>query len=131
MGCQPGKRKVPLHSELIELGFLDFVGSRKPRKRLFPDYSYNANGGYGRSLGRWCNESFLPNLGLKVPWLVFHSFRHTFVTRLGQASVPEPIIQCIVGHARSGVTQEVYLREGYTMAQLNEAIDRFAIVKGN
>lgn len=122
-----GRRKVPLHSELIRLGFLDFVDSRRNGTRLFPDYSYSANGGYGRNLGRWCNESFLLKLGIKQPGLVFHSLRHTVVTRLGQANVPEPIIQCIVGHARSGVTQEVYLREGYTLEQLSDAIGRFKI----
>lgn len=124
---QAGRRKVPLHSELIRLGFLDFVTSRNASTRLFPDYSYSTNGGYGRNLGRWCNESFLPKLGIKQSGLVFHSLRHTVVTRLGQASVPEPIIQCIVGHARSGVTQEVYLREGYTLAQLKEAIEKFEV----
>jgi len=122
-----GRRKVPLHSELIRLGFLDFVDSRRNGTRLFPDYSYAANGGYGRNLGRCCNESFLPKLGIKLPGLVFHSLRHTVVTRLGQANVPEPIIQCIVGHARSGVTQEVYLREGYTLAQLSDAIGKLEI----
>jgi len=122
-----GRRKVPLHSELIRLGFLDFVESRRNGTRLFPDYSYSANGGYGRNLGRWCNESFLPKLGIKQPGLVFHSLRHTVVTRLSQADVPEPVVQCIVGHARSGVTQEVYNREGYTLKQLSDAIGRFAI----
>lgn len=122
-----GRRKVPLHSQLIRLGFLDFVDSRRNGKRLFPDYSYSANGGYGRNLGRWCNESFLPKLSIKQPGLVFHSLRHTVVTRLSQADVPEPIVQCIVGHARSGVTQEVYNREGYTLSQLNDAIGRFQI----
>ncbi|MEO0938626.1 MAG: site-specific integrase [Pseudomonadota bacterium] len=126
-----GRRKVPLHSELIRLGFLDFVDSRRNGTRLFPDYSYSANGGYGRNLGRWCNESFLPKLGIKQPGLVFHSLRHTVVTRLSQADVPEPIVQCIVGHARSGVTQEVYNREGYTLTQLKENIDRFAICQAN
>ncbi|WP_108860243.1 site-specific integrase [Ruegeria sp. Alg231-54] len=121
------RRKVPVHPDLIRLGFLDFVDSRRNGTRLFPDYNYNANGGYGRALGRWCNESFLPKLGLKEPGLVFHSLRHTVVTRLGQANVAEPIIQCIVGHARSGVTQEVYLREGYTLDQLGEAIRRLKV----
>lgn len=124
---QAGRRKVPLHAELIRLGFIDFVESRKGGARLFPDYKYNANGGYGRNLGRWCNESFLPKLGIKQPGLVFHSLRHTVVTRLSQADVPEPIIQCIVGHARSGVTQEVYNREGYTIGQLSGAMSRFQI----
>lgn len=125
------RRKVPLHSELIRLGLLDFVEGRKIGTRLFPDYSYSANGGYGRNLGRWCNESFLPKLGIKQPGLVFHSLRHTVVTRLGQANVPDPQIQCIVGHAREGVTQEVYLREGYTLPQLKEAIDKLVIINRN
>ena len=122
-----GRRKVPLHSELIRLGFLDFVDNRKNGRRLFPDYNYSANGGYGRNLGRWCNESLLPKLGIKQPGLVFHSLRHTVVTRLSQADVPEPVVQCIVGHARSGVTQEVYNREGYTLKQLSDAIGRFQV----
>ena len=81
-----GRRKVPLHSELIRVGFLAFVDRRRKGTRLFPDYSYSANGGYGRNLGRWCNESFLPKLNLKVPGIVFHSFRHTMVTR---CSIPD------------------------------------------
>ncbi|WP_253279641.1 site-specific integrase [Loktanella sp. 3ANDIMAR09] len=121
------RRRVPLHSDLIRLGFLDFVESRKHGKRLFPDYSHNVNGGYGRNLGRWYNESFLPKLGIKKPGIVFHSLRHTMVTRLGQANVAEPIYQCIVGHARAGVTQQVYLREGFTLRQLSEAIEKFRV----
>ena len=88
--AKASRRKVPLHSELIRLGFLDFVKSREMGQRLFPDYSYSANGGYGRNLGRWYNESFLPKLGIKEPGLFFHCLRHTMVTRLGQAGVPEP-----------------------------------------
>ncbi len=125
--AKASRRKVPLHSKLIQLGFLDFMESRKKGQRLFPDYSYSANVGYGRSLGRWYNESFLPKLGLKEPSLVFHSLRHTMVTRLAQAGVPEPIIQGVVGHAREGVTQEAYFKDGYTLKQLKDAIERFEI----
>lgn len=125
--AKASRRKVPLHTELIRLGFIDFVDSRRTGKRLFPDYSYNSNGGYGRSLGRWYNESFMPKLGIKKPGIVFHSLRHTLVTRLGQANVPEPIYQCVVGHARAGVTQQVYLREGFTLTQLSEAIDKYKV----
>ena len=121
------RRKVPLHSKLLQDGFLGFVEGRKGGARLFPDYSFSKNGGYGRNLGRWFNESFLPHLGIKQPSLVFHSYRHTMVTRLGQADVPQPVIQAIVGHAPEGVTQEVYMKDGYRLAQLRDAIERFVV----
>lgn len=42
---EAGRRKVPVYSELIRLGFLEFVQSRSKGKRLFPDYENNINGG--------------------------------------------------------------------------------------
>ena len=110
-----------MNLELHKKVFLEFVESRQNSKRLFPDY------GYGRTLGRWFNESFLVKLGLKTPSLVFHSFRHTMVTRLGQADVTQPVYQSIIGHARSGVTQEVYLSEGFTLKQLKDGIECFHV----
>ena len=47
------------------------------------------------------------------------------VTRLGQAGVPEPLYQEIVGHERQGVSQQVYFKEGHTLAQKKEAIEHF------
>lgn len=125
--AKASRRKVPVHSELIRLGFNDFVHSRQRHQRLFHDYSYNSNGGYGRNLGRWYNESFLPKLGMKERGLVFHSLRHTVVSRLSQADVPEPVIQCLIGHARAGVTQEVYNKGGFSLRQLQDATERFSI----
>ncbi len=124
--AKASRRKVPIHSGLLRLGFLDFKESRSHGSRLFHDYSYNKNGGYGRNLGRWFNETtFLPKLGMKAEGVVFHCLRHTMATRLGQAGVEAPIIQSIVGHAREGVTQQVYMKEGYKIGQLRAAIERF------
>jgi integrase len=117
------KRRVPIHSDLIKLGFLEWVNAK--RQRLFMAFSYNAKEGYGRNLGRWFNTVFLPGLGLKESGLVFHSLRHTMVTRLSQADVPEPMVQEIVGHERQGVTQQVYNREGHTLAQKKDSIEKF------
>lgn len=43
---------------------------------------------------------------------------HFSYTRLYQAGVPQPIVETIVGHERSGTSQQVYFREGYKLAQL-------------
>ncbi|OCX66858.1 integrase [Thioclava sp. SK-1] len=121
------RRKVPLHSELIKLGFVDWVKSQECKPRLFMSFSYNAKDGYGRNLGRWFNGPFLKGLGMKESGLVFHSLRHTMVERLAKADVPEPLYQDIVGHERHGVTQKYYNKGGHTLAQMREAIERFKV----
>lgn len=121
-------RLVPVHSQLIEHGFIAFVAERKSfgaDAKLFPDFAYSPKHGFGRNQGRWFNETFLPALGLKTDQLVFHSLRHTMVTRLHQANVPQPLVQTIVGHEREGVTMKTYFGEGYTVEQLKDAIENF------
>lgn len=110
------KRTIPIHSRLKEAGFLAYVESIRQvgdEARLFPDFSYTKGFGFGRNQGRWFNERFLPGLGIKTKQLVFHSLRHTVVTRLLQADVEEPIVKALVGHEREGVTQQVYFSGGY------------------
>lgn len=121
------KRRVPIHSELIKLGFLDFYKAIGDREKLFPDYTYCPNHGYGRKLSRWFNEQFLIKLNMKKRGTDFHCLRTTMVTRLMQSGVEEPIVKGIVGHAREGVTQENYFREGYTLQQMKEALEKFRV----
>jgi len=89
-------------------------------------FSYNAKEGYGRNLGR-SFSTFLKRLGMKEDGLVLHSFRNTMITRLAQAGVPEPLYQDIVGHEREGVTQQVYFKAGHTLAQKQEALEKFEV----
>lgn len=121
------RRRVPVHSRLIELGLHDYHReiSGRPTSRMFPDYHYEPKAGYSRSLSRWFNEVLTPALGIKSKSHVFHGLRHTMVTRLIQAGVEQTVCQSIVGHERKGVTQGTYNREGYTLLQLQQAIDKY------
>ncbi|MGR3500540.1 MAG: site-specific integrase [Limimaricola soesokkakensis] len=122
------RRRVPVHQQLVELGFLDFITEmRRSSSRLFPSLTYTKQNGYGRNIGRWFNERFLPELGINDKGLVFHSLRHTMVTRLSQSDVQETKVKAIAGHAQTGVTYDTYFREGYRPAQLKAALDHFQI----
>lgn len=121
------KRLVPIHETLISLGALELADKQGDRSKRIFDYSFHKADGYGRNLGRWFNDSFTFKLGIKSKDLVFHSFRHTMITRLGQAGVAEPIIKALVGHEQTGVTQQVYFREGYTIQQLLDGMSMFKI----
>ncbi len=117
---EAAKRYIPVHSALIELGFLDFVeqsrafAKRRPKQgeyptRLLHGLTYNQNSKWGRKLGRFVNETLLPKLGLhEKNKKVFHSFRHSFITYLNASGVPLDTTQAIVGHEPDTVTRKVY-----------------------
>ncbi|WP_337182201.1 site-specific integrase [Shinella sp.] len=118
------KRLVPIHPQLIKLGLLDYVETMKAKRqiRLFPDFSYSPNNGWGRTLGRFFNETLLPALNIKSENLVFHSLRHTVVTQLSRSGVDQTFVKAIVGHQQAGVTQQVYFKAGYTVRQLSDEL---------
>lgn len=107
---EASKRVVPIHSRLIELGFLDYhkaVG----KGRLFTALTYHPRDGYGRNLGRWFNGSLLRNqLKITSPTLVFHSIRHTVAQQLRNNKVPEATLKDILGHSHAGVTMNIYAK---------------------
>lgn len=119
------RRLIPIHSDLLKLGLIEYVGSLRVsnKTRLLHELGYSKGTGYGRNLSRWFNGPFLNALGMNTQTLVFHSFRHTMVTNLLQSGVADPLTKSIVGHAREGVTQTVYFDAGYTVSQKQEAME--------
>jgi integrase len=119
------KRKVPIHNELIRFGLLEHVDAlrKQGKQKLFHELPNSVEHGRGRNLGRWFNEKLLPALNLKTKELVFHSLRHTVVTQLVNAHVPDPLVKALVGHSQQGVTYQNYFG-GHTLQVLNEAIQK-------
>lgn len=101
-----GMRKVPLHSDLIELGFLEFVAKRakqdKANVRLFKEIKFGADKQastvYSKTFARLMNA-----VGLTDRRLVFHSWRHGIEDALRDAEVQPYIIDAIVGHADNSI----------------------------
>lgn len=94
-------RVVPLHSHIIDLGFLEYVKSRghylfTERKNPSGKSSYNFLrwwGGYIRSHGITRKE-------IKPT----HSFRHTFITHCRSINARKDIQNDITGHAQEDVS---------------------------
>lgn len=88
-------RQFPIHSHLIELGFLDYVQSRT--YQLFAEKS-KTNGKYSYDYARWwgnyIREHGLTRKGIKPT----HSFRHSLVTLFRDLDVREEIQDSILGH---------------------------------
>jgi integrase len=83
------RRKVPIHSKLLALGFLDYVSLRKRAGEVYV-FELNRDGRDGAATrpSRWFNAELLRDtLGITSKRKVLHSFRHSFVSRLGEAII--------------------------------------------
>lgn len=123
---ESSKRLVPLHPALIDKGLLSYVDTIRQSKneRVLYELVFDENNGYGRNLGRWFNDFLLPELGLKTKLHVYHSLRHTVVTKLMRAGIEQPLVRALIGHTQEGVLQKHYFTEGYTLKQLAEALGK-------
>ena len=97
---QSSVREVPLHSKLIELGFLKYVEDirRAGHNSLWPLMRSNSDlTKDSEVLGRWFNRFIRAKL--KMPsTAVFHSFRHTFKDMCRDALIPSDIHHALSGH---------------------------------
>lgn len=116
-----GIREVPVHSQLIRLGFLDYARQVRSsnNESLWPDLATRVEkaggyfsqwfGGYRRSLGFGSRPDF-------------HCFRHTVRTQMAEAGVQEGVIDRLVGHEVKGsVGARVYTHR--TPKSLSDAIE--------
>lgn len=93
------ERIVPVHSELIALGFLEYYTIRKKAgsKRLFPEIKPDSRGFMSGVPSKFLN-TYLDRIGVKTKTLAMHSFRHLFADRLRKAGYLDGEFGFILGH---------------------------------
>ena len=117
-----GIRTIPIHSELIKLGFLQYVEKIKGigSDSLWPELKQRKDkpGGY---FSNWFGE-YRVSIGFQG-YPDFHCFRHGVRSLLGEAEVPEHVIDSILGHEIKGSTgTKVYTHR--TLKTLRDAIEK-------
>ncbi len=97
-------RKVPIHKILIDkFDFLKFVESRKENEKLFNLHPIKLNNRFKyshyflRKFSKFRDE-FVSFNRIETDLISFHSFRHTFTTRLSEKSIGLMEISSILGH---------------------------------
>lgn len=112
-------RVVPIHPDLLSLGFLEYVDSLRGRGdwRVFPQASATAKNG----AGNWISKAFGYYLGnLSGEWKPakrgFHSLRKTVIQVMQGAGVPSELRVQITGHELDDEHHSTYSRD-FTAAE--------------
>ncbi|MDD3937973.1 site-specific integrase [Rhodoferax sp.] len=92
------RRSIPVHPDLIALGFIDYVHSLSQDGQLFPMLKPNPAGYYGANFGKRWAEYLRHVVALNSPANPSHGFRHTFKTLCRKVAIPEDVSDAITGH---------------------------------
>ena len=113
-------RKVPIHQDVVSLGFIDYVNSLS-NVQVFPSLKRVKYGKLTQNWSKWFNR-YLSKLGIISKSKVFHSFRHGMKDALRNAGVDEALSDAITGHSSSSVGRSY--GQGYNLDTLNNAIQK-------
>ena len=127
------QRKIPLNRILLhQLGFLNFIKKIEDKDKLIWNLTKHKKNGYGHNVSKafnnpkfkqeWISQERYNDDNIKLD---FHSFRHTFITRLHIAGVEETIINFLTGHEQNTQSQQTYTQS--SMKVLKKAIDKIDI----
>ncbi len=118
-------RKVPLHPQLIDMGFIDYVGNlrKKKKSRVFWELNQDRDG-FASHVSRHYNQRFLPTVGVwKKHTKVLYCTRHTFINKLYSENVDENVIKTLVGHEKE-FTMKHYGGDPFTPDRLLKEISK-------
>lgn len=124
--CDDSRRKVPIHSALLSLGFMEYMQAMRQSNavRLFPRFK-KGKSTYADAAGKWYSRLLRKRLGLTDKTLVLHGLRSTVITRLSNVGVAEKIHRMLTGHASDDVHGKVYdRRERVPMKLLQEGLEK-------
>ena len=119
-----GIRKVPIHPDVLEIGFAAFVEKRrkwgKPSKRIFSEITLGADGQASTQFSKFFAR-LMDKIGLSDPTLTFHSFRHGAEDAFRNANLQQYVIDSIMGHSDGKVSSEY--GEGPNLSLKAEAVE--------
>ena len=123
------KRKVPIHRELIALGFLELVSMRRRdgEDRLFPHLTRGKN---RKTLSENFTKDFTrfrKSNGVYEKRIDFHSFRTQFNVELIRSRTDSEIRHILMGHEMDSVNLKHYGGDGHDLAHLQDVVNRITI----
>lgn len=117
------RRKIPIHSQLIDLGFLQYVESIQSGP-IFPLLDWQSEK-VSASWSKWWGRYRRAN-GITDPRKPFHSFRHTVKHRMKNAGVDKTLRDAVMGHTAKDEAEKYGRDEdglGFALVPLSQALE--------
>jgi integrase len=105
------RRKIPLHPELIKVGFVQFIEQRKTASsdpRLFPDLKPDTYGNQASYALKRFRDTYLPAAIKMEPRQSFYSFRHSWRDALRRIDAPPATLAAVGGWSQGKLTSDDY-----------------------
>lgn len=119
-------RRIPVHEELIRLGFLDYAQDAKigKRRRIFDKLVADKFGTETAQYSKWFGRYLRSVCKVQNTRMTFHSFRHTFkeLCRLGEIEVGD----VLTGHV-SGNVGDKYGSDLYPLRPLVNGMKKYRV----
>jgi integrase len=99
-------RSIPIHSNLINLGLLEYINARKNigKTMLFDDLPTGNYNDWSKPIGSRFYRIFKKIIFADNQKPTLYGLRHTFIDELQQQEVPEHIVAELSGHTKKGIT---------------------------
>lgn len=118
-----GCRFVPIHSKLIDIGFLQFCEERAKGRTSGNLWGFLLwRESWGKVWGGWFNH-WLSTYVKPEKGKCFHSFRHTVTDELKQAGENKELVAELIGHAVKDITFGRYGKR-HSVKNLKAAIEK-------
>ena len=105
------RRKIPVHPELIKIGFLQFVDARKKTAsgpRMFPDLKPDKYGNHASYALKRFRDIYLPSAIKIEPRQSFYSFRHSWRDALRRIDAQPATLQALGAWSQGKLTSDDY-----------------------
>ncbi|MFZ3252159.1 MAG: site-specific integrase [Pseudolabrys sp.] len=105
------RRRIPVHPELIKIGFLQFVQSRKKTSsgpRMFPELKPDKYGNHASYALKRFRDTYLPSVIKMEPRQSFYSFRHSWRDALRRIDAQPATLQALGAWSQGKLTSDDY-----------------------
>lgn len=121
------RRMVPIHPEVLRLGFVTFVEARRGKTRVFHELKKDTTGRESGSWSKWFGRWLRGTCKVEDTRMVFHSFRHTFKDLCRDAEIEEAVHDALTGHSGANAVARAYGSGQYPLRPLVLAMQKLRL----